>query len=108
MCYASNTDTVVAVVSGDYCNVGKALRYDVNDKSLNVASFTNVGEGCYGQMNEFGKRTGNLIPVTGVFGDAGYAATYYYNYNFVNDTVTLEKSYGENINVEDSGEWTYY
>ena len=109
MCYSSNDNLVIGLVSGDYCAVGKAFKYETDTKKLAVASFTNVGEGCYGQMTEFGKRSGNIIPITGVFGDAGYAATYYYDYNFISNKITLKKSYGYNADEgEDSGEWTYY
>ena len=110
MCYSSDDGLVVGLVSGDYCAVGKAFKYETDTKKLSVASFTNVeNSGCYGQMTEFGKRSGNIIPITGVLGDAGFAATYYYDYNFVQNKITLKKSYGYNVSEgENSGEWTYY
>lgn len=106
-CYAVEAKIFVFLGPSDYCSAGGIFRYDIQSGELLQASANFHSDSqCHASMNEFGKREGTVIPITGSFGDAGCSATTYYDYDFVRNHVELKKSFSQCQDEE--GQWTYF
>lgn len=67
-------------IKGDVLEVGKRIREDERDSFFSIPP------------QEFGKRSGTIIKITGLGGDAGCGGTADYDYNLVTNTISLVKS----------------
>ena len=106
-CYADNAGTVIFLHNGDYCSSGTLYRYYTDTKALQAAHFVNDVGGCQATFGEFGKREGEIIPLSAEFGDAGCMAEVENEYNFITNEIVKVKSRSRCEN-EPFGAWDYY
>ena len=106
-CYSENGKMVIFLLDGEYFSKGRLFKYYTDTDEIFEAKQTNPNQRPDTWM-EFGKRNGSLIPLHGYLGDAGYMSEYYYNYDFIKNTVTYVK-YRSNDSAGSSeyGNWIY-
>lgn len=106
-CYSENGDMFL-FLAPRYAG-GKIFKYLISSDKLEEAMIdTKDEQWWYSSPSEFGQRQGNIIPVWGTDGDAGYGATMYYDYNFIENIVELKKVYRFDADDPDGGSWEYY
>ncbi len=95
MCASLDGTTVIAAWNGGYCQGTGLLRYDIASNSLQEAvERGEIGESqCY-SIGEFGKRRGNIVPLTGDWADAGCRSTFNYEYDLSENELRLISSCG--------------
>jgi len=88
LCLSLDKKIVIGFYAEQYCASGFVFRYDVDVNEVEVAKFLDdVRLGCTSTFSEFGKRNGPIIPVTSVFGDAGFTSKMEYDYDFTKNTL---------------------
>ncbi|PIR55544.1 hypothetical protein COU74_00195 [Candidatus Peregrinibacteria bacterium CG10_big_fil_rev_8_21_14_0_10_36_19] len=90
LCYAADSGVVILMSSGEYCSLGHVYRYSVASGDLAEASYPS--EKTCATMFEFKAREGNIVPISGGFGDAGCSGNYNYEYDFLLNKITLKNS----------------
>jgi hypothetical protein len=93
ICYSKNGNLVLAAFTGTYCQKGRIMKFDISGHKLTGAKFINQkeGESCYFAPEKFGKQNGSVFELYRLSGDAGGSATFYFEYNFVENTVSEKK-----------------
>lgn len=87
-CLALDGSLFMAIYSGGYCDGSTFLLYKPFEKNLDTAGIQwKTEDSCSHNINEFGARSGSHIVLTGGFGDAGCAATYYYDYDLITNII---------------------
>ncbi|MEI8229937.1 MAG: S-layer homology domain-containing protein [Candidatus Peregrinibacteria bacterium] len=89
-CLSLDGKTFLALWSGGYCGGTKLLRYDVTADRIDVAK--NVFDQPCAQFDEFGKRRGPIIPITGAAGDAGCSSKFFFVFDLLKNEVRLTKT----------------
>ncbi|MFC1616400.1 S-layer homology domain-containing protein [Patescibacteria group bacterium] len=107
VCHSENGGITVFIVPGGYCQSGDIYKFDVDSSSLDAAEFDIKNQGCVSTVQSFGKRHDTVIPVYGHGGDAGCSVQMYYDYEFIDNTVDLIKSYTV-CEGDQEGEWMYF
>ncbi len=93
LCYSADASLVIATISDAYCRLGNLVRYDIENDFLEESSYNGVDlDTCNAQFSEFGKRSGSIVPVTAVFGDAGCVGYTYYDYDYIQNTATKTRT----------------
>ncbi len=93
ICYSKDGNLVLATFTGAYCQKGRVMKFDISSQKLTIAKFIDQkeGESCYFAPEKFGKQNGNAFELSRLSGDAGGSATFYFEYNFVENTVKDKK-----------------
>ena len=92
ICYSDGKSLALVIVGAGYCQQGYLARYDIQNKLLQEADSDSDPKICNAQFSEFGKRIGDIIPVTAVHGDAGCVGYTYYDYNYIQNVAVEVKS----------------
>lgn len=93
-CMSNEMGRLIFIVDEGYMKLSSIYKYTIKG-AIQKAGFT--GDKAYeiAQINSFGKRNGNFIPLVGEVGDAGCGTTFNYKYYFEKNVLQLgdHKSY---------------
>lgn len=97
-CLSKDGMAFVGVFPAEYMGGGNyVFRYDVKEDAFEVAKITNEAVDGYvwsAPPTQFGKRSGNIIKMSGGTGDAGCGGWTDFDYDLVANTIKLKKSCG--------------
>jgi hypothetical protein len=93
-CFAEEEGLFVVLLrSNRFCDLGTVVQYRVYEGVLLVADtqqvYSTLASSCLPALDEFGKRRGLIIDVSGFFGDAGYSASYGFEYYYHKNILTV-------------------
>lgn len=94
-CLSKDETAFVVVFPGDYGGGGNyTFRYDISNNILEEAKKTNENQAdgpWFSPPSAFGKRTGNIIKMSGINGDAGCSVQGQFDYNIVENKIKMTK-----------------
>lgn len=91
-CYSENGDLFLVLIPGGYLSGPTVYRFNTESLDLDKASLDDKGQKGLSTPKEFGERTGSGIALVGRGGDAGTTVIMSYNYDFIENSIELEKS----------------
>ena len=106
-CYSKNGFMVVLMVPGGYCEGSTLYKYSIGTAALQKATVDSKERGCLASPQQFGRRDGNVIKLVGTEGDAGCGSQMYFDYDFINNKITLIKELRQ-CEGDKEGKWQYY
>jgi len=91
ICLSDDSTKLLAITKGSYCITGLIFQYDITEDTLVKAMLNDKGISCIAWPEEFGPRNGLTISLQGFTVDAGCAGHMYYDYNYVENVVELQR-----------------
>jgi len=91
ICFSGEGNLAIVLYGGDYCEKGSVFRYDTENGILEKAELVGEIGNCSANFYEFGKRSGSIVPIKAASADGGCKRRSDFDYDFVNNAVSLVK-----------------